>query len=46
MRAFIKSSCFSKILGRKHGRLTIIGPANRLKTIEEQEDLIKALITR
>lgn len=40
-----EKSLISKILGKRHGRLTIIGPANRLKTIEKQEDLIKALIT-
>lgn len=40
-----EKSLISKILGKKRGRLTIIGPANRLKTIEKQEDLIKALIT-
>ncbi len=35
------------ILGRfrkKGGRLTIIGPANKLKTIVRQEDFIKTLI--
>lgn len=40
-----EKSLISKILGKKQGRLMIIGPANRLKTIEKQEDLIKALIT-
>ncbi|MEM1592907.1 MAG: DUF2073 domain-containing protein [Archaeoglobaceae archaeon] len=40
-----EKSLISRIFGKKHGRLTIIGPANRLKTIEKQEDLIKALIT-
>ncbi|MEM0350401.1 MAG: DUF2073 domain-containing protein [Archaeoglobaceae archaeon] len=40
-----EKSIFSRLLGKKQGRLTIIGPANRLKTIEKREDLIKALIT-
>ena len=40
-----KSKSFlSKILGKKEGRLTVIGPANRLKTLEKKEDIIKALI--
>lgn len=39
-----EKSVFSKIFGKKKGRLTVIGPANRLKTIEKQEDVIKALI--
>ena len=37
-------SFLAKIFGRREGRLTVIGPANRLKTIEKQEDLIKALV--
>ncbi|MDI9611269.1 MAG: DUF2073 domain-containing protein [Archaeoglobales archaeon] len=40
-----EKSVFSKIFGKKQGRLTVIGPANRLKTLEKQEDLIKTLIT-
>ena len=34
----------SKLLGRKGGRLTVIGPANRLKTLVKQDDLIRALV--
>ena len=34
----------SKLFGKKQGRLTVIGPANRLKTLEKQEDVIKALV--
>lgn len=37
-------SFFSKIFGKKGGRLTVIGPANRLKTLSKQEDLITALV--
>uniref|UniRef100_A0A7J2TKE8 DUF2073 domain-containing protein n=1 Tax=Archaeoglobus fulgidus TaxID=2234 RepID=A0A7J2TKE8_ARCFL len=40
-----EKSIISRILGKKQGRLTIIGPANRLKTLEKREDLIRALIT-
>ncbi len=39
-----EKSFFSKLFGKRKGRLTVIGPANRLKTIEKQEDLIKALV--
>jgi hypothetical protein len=35
---------FGKLLGKKGGRLTVIGPANRLKTLQKQDDLIKALV--
>jgi hypothetical protein len=35
---------FSKFFGRSKRRLTVIGPANRLKTIERQEDFITALV--
>ena len=34
----------NKLFGRKSGRLTVIGPANKLKTLQKREDLIKALI--
>ncbi len=37
-------SILSKILGKRESRLTVIGPANRLKTLEKREDIIKALI--
>ncbi|HDN73417.1 DUF2073 domain-containing protein [Archaeoglobales archaeon] len=37
-------SLLSKIFGKKKGRLTVIGPANRLKTLEKREDVIKALV--
>ncbi len=39
-----KESFFSKLFGKKSGRLTVIGPANRLKTLEKKEDLITALV--
>lgn len=39
-----EKSFFEKIFGKKKGRLMIIGPANRLKTIEKREDLIKAVV--
>jgi len=39
-----KETFFSKLFGKKSGRLTVIGPANRLKTIEKHEDLITALV--
>jgi hypothetical protein len=39
------SGLFGKLFkGKKEGRLTIIGPANRLKTLERREDLIEALV--
>jgi hypothetical protein len=38
-------SFLSRILGKRQGRMTIIGPANKLKTLEKREDLIRALIT-
>ncbi len=40
-----EKSFLSRILGKKRGRMTIIGPANKLKTLEKREDLIRALIT-
>lgn len=39
-----KESFFSKLLGKKSGRLTLIGPANRVKTLSKQEDLITAMV--
>jgi hypothetical protein len=39
-----EKSFFAKLFGKKGGRMTVIGPANRLKTIEKQEDLIKAIV--
>jgi len=40
-----KSSGFlSRLFGKKGGRLMVIGPANRLKTLERREDVIEALI--
>jgi len=38
------SGFFGKLLGKKGGRLTIIGPANRLKTLQKREDVIEALV--
>ena len=38
-----EKSFFDKFKGKK-GRLTVIGPANRLKTIQKKEDLITALV--
>jgi len=37
-------SFFGKLLGKPKGRLTVIGPANRLKTLQKKEDLISALV--
>ena len=34
----------SKLLGKKEGRLTVIGPANKLKTLVKRDDLIRALV--
>ncbi len=34
----------SKLFGKKEGRLTVIGPANKLKTLVKRDDLIKALV--
>jgi len=39
-----KESFFSKLFGKKSGRLTLIGPANKVKTISKQEDLITAMV--
>lgn len=39
-----KESFLSKLFGKKSGRLTLIGPANRVKTLSKQEDLITALV--
>nr|WP_245604116.1 DUF2073 domain-containing protein [Geoglobus ahangari] len=39
-----KESFFSKLFGKKSGRLTLIGPANRVKTLSKQEDLITAMV--
>ncbi len=40
------SSLFSRILGRRNrGRLTVIGPANQLRTIRKEKDLISAWIS-
>ena len=35
---------FGKLFGKPKGRLTVIGPANRLKTLQKREDLITALV--
>ena len=37
-------SLFDKLMGKKGGRLTVVGPANRLKTLQKREDLITALV--
>ena len=34
----------SKLFGKREGRLTVIGPANKLKTLVKRDDLIKALV--
>lgn len=39
-----EKSFFSKLFEKKGGRLTVIGPANRLKTLQKQDDLITALV--
>lgn len=39
-----EKSIFEKIFGKKKGRLMVIGPANRLKTIEKREDFIRAIV--
>jgi len=35
---------FEKLFGKTKGRLTVIGPANRLKTLDKKKDLITALV--
>ncbi|AEA46271.1 DUF2073 domain-containing protein [Archaeoglobus veneficus] len=35
---------FDKLFGKSKGRLTVIGPANRLKTLQKRDDLITALV--
>ena len=39
-----KPSFLEKIFGRKKVRLTIIGPADKIKTIYKDKDIIKAVI--
>lgn len=39
-----KTGFLSKLFGKKGGRLMVIGPANKLKTLERREDMIEALI--
>ena len=42
-----KPSFLDRLLGRKwyEGRLTMIGPANQLKTLKKEEDFISALVS-
>jgi len=35
---------FGKLFGKPKGRLTIIGPANRLQTLHRQSDFITAMV--
>lgn len=39
-----KEGFLSKLLGKKTGRLTLIGPANKVKTISKREDLISVIL--
>jgi len=39
-----KETFLSKLFGRRSGRLTLIGPANRVKTLSRKEDLITAMV--
>ncbi len=39
-----KETFLSKLFGKKSGRLTLIGPANRVKTLSRKEDLITAMV--
>ena len=39
-----KPTLLEKIFGRKKVRLTIIGPADKIKTIYKDKDIIKAVI--
>ncbi len=39
-----KESFFSKLFGKKSGRLTLIGPANRVKMLSKQKDIITAMV--
>ncbi len=36
---------FGKLFGKAKGRLTVIGPANRLKTLKRQNDLIETMVS-
>ncbi len=36
---------FGKIFGGGGGRLTVIGPANRLKTLQKSDEFIEALVS-
>jgi hypothetical protein len=47
MRERQKPGLLDRLFGRSpfEGRLTMIGPANQLKTIKKEEDLISALIS-
>ncbi|MBO8182944.1 MAG: DUF2073 domain-containing protein [Archaeoglobus sp.] len=40
----VVKSFFKRFFGGKEGKLMLIGPANRLKTIEKHEDQIRALV--
>ncbi|WGI17043.1 DUF2073 domain-containing protein [Methanonatronarchaeum sp. AMET-Sl] len=40
-----KLSFFDKLLGKKITRLTVIGPADQVRTIKKNKDTIQALLT-
>jgi len=37
-------SIFGRLFGKPKGRLTVIGPANRLQTLQRQRDFISAIV--
>lgn len=39
-----KPSFFNRLFGRKKVRLTVIGPADKIKTIYKDKDIIRAVI--
>lgn len=39
------ASFFGRIFGKPKGRLTVIGPANRLKTLKRQNDFIETMVS-
>ena len=39
-----KQNFWEKLLGRKRARMTIVGPADKLKTVYRDKDVIKAVI--
>lgn len=41
-----KPSFWQRLLGKNRARMTVVAPANKLKTIYKDKDIIKAIIKR